>query len=61
MTFKGFIDDKRPLDRFHYFDLLEGKKISAKLPRSWKKSFYNGIVIPVKRRRCDKCKMIYYV
>ena len=26
------------------------------LPRSWKKSFNNGIVIPVKMRRCNECK-----
>ena len=26
------------------------------LPRSWKKSFNNGIVIPVKRRWYDECK-----
>ena len=26
------------------------------LPRSWKKSFNNGIVIPVKMRRCDEYK-----
>ena len=25
------------------------------LPRSWKKSFKDGIVIPVKIRRCNKC------
>ena len=37
MTFKGFNDSKRPLDRSQYFIMLEGKKISAVLPRSWKK------------------------
>ena len=26
------------------------------LPRSWKKSFNNGIVIPAKMKRCDECK-----
>ena len=35
MTFKGFNDNKRLLDRSQYFDRLEGKKISAMLPRSW--------------------------
>ena len=25
------------------------------LPRSWKKSFKNGVVIPVKMRRCINC------
>ena len=33
--------------------MLEGKKISARLPRSWKKSINNGVVIPVKMRRCN--------
>ena len=39
MTFKGFNDSQRLLDRSQYFDLLEGKKISAMLPKSWDKSF----------------------
>ena len=36
--------------------MLEGEKISAMLPRSWKKSFNNGIILPVKMRHCDDCK-----
>ena len=56
MTFKGFNDNKRLLDRSRSFDMLEGKQISAMLPRSWKKSFDNGIVIPVKMKRCNECK-----
>ena len=36
--------------------MLEGKKISAMLPRPWKKSFDNGIVIPVKMKRCSEGK-----
>ena len=56
MTFKGFDDSKRLLDRSKYSDMLEGKKISAMLPRLWKKSFNNGIVIPAKMKRCDECK-----
>ena len=55
MTFKGFNDKKRLLDRSRYFITLEGKKITAMLPRSWKKSFNNGIIIPTKMRRCDIC------
>ena len=51
ITFKGFEDSKRLLDLSQYFDMLEGKKISAMLPRSWKKSFNSGVVIPVKMRR----------
>ena len=56
MTFKGFYDSKRLLDRSQYFDMWEGKKITAMLPRSWKKSFKNGIIIPTKMRQCNECK-----
>ena len=56
MTFKGFNDSKRLLDRSQYFDMLKGKKISAMLPRSWKKSFNNGFIIPTKMRHCNACK-----
>ena len=61
MTFKGFNDSKRLLDRSQYFDMLEGKKISALLPRSWKKSFDKGIILPKKMIRCHECKVKYYV
>ena len=54
-TFKGFNDSKRLLDRSQYFKMQEGKKISAMLPRSWKKSFNSGIIIPVKMRFCNEC------
>ena len=56
MIFKGFNDSKQLLDRSQNFKMLEGEKTSAMLPRSWKKSFNNGIVIPVKIRRCNQCK-----
>ena len=55
MTLKGFNDSKRLLDRSQCFNMLEGKKITAMLPRSWKKSFNNGIIIPTKMKRCDIC------
>ena len=32
-TFKGFNDNKRLLDRSQYFKMLEGKKVSALLPK----------------------------
>ena len=38
------------------FDMLKGKQISASLPRSWKKSFDNGIVIPLENKRCNEWK-----
>ena len=34
LTFKGFNDSKRLLDRSQYFDMLVGRKISAMLRRS---------------------------
>ena len=55
MTFKVFNDSKRLLDPSQYFNLLEGKNISAMLPRSWRKSFDNGMKIPTKMRRCNEC------
>ena len=56
MTFKGFNDSKRLLNRSQYFDMLDGKKITAMLPRSWKKSFKNGVKIPTKMRQCNSCR-----
>ena len=56
MTFKGFNDSKRLSDRSQYFDMLDGKKITAMLPRSWKKSFNNAVIIPTKMRQCNACK-----
>ena len=35
--------------------MIEGKKISAMLPRSWKKSFNTGVIIPEKMRFCNEC------
>ena len=54
-TFKGFKDSNRLLDRSQYFKMKEGKKISAMLPRSWKKSFDSGINIPKKMRFYNEC------
>ena len=54
-TFKGFNDSKRLLDRSQYFEMIEGKKISAMLPRSWKKSFDSGKIIPARMRYCNEC------
>ena len=55
-TFKGFNDSKRLLDRSQYFNMLKGKKITAILPRFWKESFENGVIIPTKLRDCNTCK-----
>ena len=49
MTFKGFNDSKRLLDRSQCFDMLKGLKLSTTLPKSWKISSNNGIMIPTKK------------
>ena len=56
-TFKGFNDSKRLLDRSQYLNMREGKKISAMLPRSWKKSFDRGMNIPAKIGFCNECNV----
>ena len=53
-TFKVFNGSKRYLYRSQYFNMTKGEKISAMLPRSWKKSFDNGIIIPAKMRLCNE-------
>ena len=50
-TVKGFNVSERLIDRSQCFNMIEVKKISAMLPRSWKKSFNNGIPIPTKMIR----------
>ena len=54
-TFKGFNDSKRLLDRSQNFKKLEGKEISALLPKSWKKSFDSGMILPTKTRFRSEC------
>ena len=54
-TFKGFNYSKQLLDRSQYFKMIEGKEVSALLPKSWKKSFDSGISIPTKMRFCNEC------
>ena len=48
-SFKGFCGSKRLLDTYQYFNMIDGKKLSAMLPKSCNKSFNNEIVIPVKK------------
>ena len=36
--------------------MLNGYKLIAKVPLSWKKSFSMGVVIPHKMRNCIKCR-----
>ena len=35
--------------------MKEGGKISAMLPKSWKKSFDSGVIIPKRMRFCNEC------
>ena len=53
-TSKGFNDSNRLLERSQYFKMREGKKVSALLPKSWKKSFDSGIFIPTEKRFCNE-------
>ena len=35
--------------------MIEGEKISMLLPKSWKKRFNSGIIIPTKMGFCCEC------
>ena len=37
--------------------MIEGKKVSALLFKSWKKSFDSGINMPAKKRFCNECNV----
>ena len=49
-TFRSLKDSQRPLYPYQYFQMIEVKKISAMLPKSWKKSFNSGIIIRTKKK-----------
>ena len=55
-TFKGFTNVSDNLDRKEYFNMVDGGKLVAKVPLSWKKSFSQGVVIPHKMKNCFDCK-----
>ena len=54
-TVEGYNDSKGLLDRSQYFKMIEGKKVAAIIPKSWKKLFNSGIVIPTKMRFFNQC------
>ena len=54
-TCKRFNDSGQLLDRSQNFKMIEVEKISAMLPKSCKKSFDSGIIIPTKMRFCNEC------
>ena len=53
-TFKRFTNVSDNFDRKEAFKKIEGDKLVAKVPLSWKKSFSQGVVIPHKMRNCYK-------
>ena len=54
-TFKRFNESKWLLDPSQYFEMIESKKVSALLPKSWKKSFDSGKIMPTRMRFCNEC------
>ena len=54
--FNSFNDSKRLLVGSQCFNMIEGKKKSAMLPKSWKKSVNIGVLTPTKMRQCNNCK-----
>ena len=54
-TFKGFANVCDNINRKESFKMFEGDKLVAKVPLSWKKSLSQGVVIPHKKRNCNKC------
>ena len=55
-TFKGFTNVSDNLDRKEYFNMLDGDKLTANVPLSWKKGFFHGWIIPHKMRNCTDSK-----
>ena len=54
-TFKRFTNVSDNLNRKEFFKMVDGDKLVAKVPLSWKKSFSQGVVIPHKMRNCSNC------
>ena len=55
MIFKGFTDSKRLIDWSQYFKMLDGKNISAILPKRLKKLFINDVIIADKMGGFIQC------
>ena len=54
-TLKGFGETNWLLERKQNFDILEGKTVSRKFQRTWKKSIENGVGNPSKVKDCEDC------
>ena len=52
---QGFNDSKRFKDCSQYFKKIEVEKVTAVLPKDWKKLFNSGVFIPEKMRFCIIC------
>ena len=55
-TFEGFTNVSDNLDRIEYFKMINGDKLTAKVPLSWKKGFSHVVIIPHKMKNCTDCK-----
>ena len=54
-SFKGFSVSKRLLNCSECFKVIENKKISAIISKSWEKSFHSGVMIPTNMRFSKEC------
>ena len=52
---KGFGDVDRLFHTVKYSDTQEQKKVIGEFQLSSKKSFESGVIIPSKKRNCEKC------
>ena len=55
-TFKGLTYVSDNLNRKEYFNMAGGGKLIAKVPRSWKNSFSQGVLTTHKKKNCYECK-----
>ena len=61
MTFKGFNDSKRLLDRSQYFDMLDGRKYQQCYQDRGKNHLIRALLCQQKRDNAMLVKMEYYV
>ena len=54
-TFKGYTNVSDNLDRKECFKMLDGDKLTAKAPLSWKKRIFSWCDNTSKKKNCNKC------
>ena len=54
--FNCFTNVSDILKRKEFFKIINGDKLIAKAPLSWKKSFVTGVVSPHEKSNCGDCK-----